>query len=172
MPVAITLYGEALALDKLITFAFMTDATLKTFGWVLFLDKNGAANYLARGLGFEGDAANSRRKPGLRAHLGLDENVLDARRLDSHVAGWRANAGQKIALGRQLGLQATLRFGRDLAVDTQAEAVLAGAAATGEGNLHALPQAGIEHAFVVAAFQRLILVIQSSHGRGLVVVMP
>ncbi len=30
----------------LITFAFITDATLKTFGWVLFLDKNGAANYL------------------------------------------------------------------------------------------------------------------------------
>jgi len=42
----------------LITFAFLTDATLKTFGWVLFLDRNGAANYLARGLGFEGDAVN------------------------------------------------------------------------------------------------------------------
>ena len=35
----------------LITFAFITDATLKTFGWVLFLDKNGAANYLLAGLG-------------------------------------------------------------------------------------------------------------------------
>jgi ABC-type spermidine/putrescine transport system permease subunit I len=42
----------------LITFAFLTDATLKTFGWVLFLDKNGAANYLARGLGFEGEVVN------------------------------------------------------------------------------------------------------------------
>lgn len=36
----------------LITFAFITDATLKTFGWVLFLDKKGAANYLLMGLGF------------------------------------------------------------------------------------------------------------------------
>lgn len=36
----------------LITFAFITDATLKTFGWVLFLDKNGAANYLLAILGF------------------------------------------------------------------------------------------------------------------------
>ena len=36
----------------LITFAFITDATLKTFGWVLFLDKNGAANYLLGYLGF------------------------------------------------------------------------------------------------------------------------
>jgi len=36
----------------LITFAFITDATLKTFGWVLFLDKKGAANYLLEGLGF------------------------------------------------------------------------------------------------------------------------
>jgi spermidine/putrescine transport system permease protein len=30
----------------LITFAFLTDATLKTFGWVLFLDQKGAANFL------------------------------------------------------------------------------------------------------------------------------
>jgi spermidine/putrescine transport system permease protein len=36
----------------LITFAFITDATLKTFGWVLFLDKKGAANYLLVHLGF------------------------------------------------------------------------------------------------------------------------
>ena len=42
----------------LITFAFLTDATLKTFGWVLFLDKNGAANYLARLTGFEGEMVN------------------------------------------------------------------------------------------------------------------
>ena len=35
----------------LITFAFLTDATLKTFGWVLFLDKNGAANYLLAQIG-------------------------------------------------------------------------------------------------------------------------
>lgn len=42
----------------LITFAFLTDATLKTFGWVLFLDKNGAANYLARLAGAEGEVVN------------------------------------------------------------------------------------------------------------------
>ena len=38
-------------IKTLITFAFITDATLKTFGWVLFLDKNGAANYLLGLLG-------------------------------------------------------------------------------------------------------------------------
>ncbi|MFO1038580.1 MAG: ABC transporter permease [Geminicoccaceae bacterium] len=36
----------------LITFAFLTDATLKTFGWVLLLDRNGAANFLLQKLGF------------------------------------------------------------------------------------------------------------------------
>ena len=36
----------------LITFAFITDATLKTFGWVLFLDKKGAANFLLEFFGF------------------------------------------------------------------------------------------------------------------------
>jgi ABC-type spermidine/putrescine transport system permease subunit I len=30
----------------LLIFAFLTDATLKTFGWALFLDQKGAANYL------------------------------------------------------------------------------------------------------------------------------
>ena len=35
----------------LITFAFITDATLKIYGWVLFLDKNGAANFLLRKIG-------------------------------------------------------------------------------------------------------------------------
>jgi spermidine/putrescine transport system permease protein len=36
----------------LITFSFLTDATLKTFGWVLFLDAHGAANYLLEQVGF------------------------------------------------------------------------------------------------------------------------
>lgn len=35
----------------LITFSFLTDATLKTFGWVLFLDAHGAANYLLEQMG-------------------------------------------------------------------------------------------------------------------------
>ena len=40
----------------LITFAFITDATLKTFGWVLFLDKKGGANFLLGYLGFPPEA--------------------------------------------------------------------------------------------------------------------
>ena len=36
----------------LVTFAFLTDYTLKTFGWVLFLDKAGAGNYLLQAIGF------------------------------------------------------------------------------------------------------------------------
>ena len=36
----------------LITFAFLTDVTLKTFGWVLFLDQKGAANFLLENVGF------------------------------------------------------------------------------------------------------------------------
>jgi spermidine/putrescine transport system permease protein len=39
----------------LITFAFITDATLKTFGWVLFLDKKGGANFVLSYLGFPPD---------------------------------------------------------------------------------------------------------------------
>jgi spermidine/putrescine transport system permease protein len=39
----------------LITFAFITDATLKIYGWVLFLDKNGAANFLLMEAGFPPD---------------------------------------------------------------------------------------------------------------------
>jgi spermidine/putrescine transport system permease protein len=35
----------------LITFAFLTDVTLKTFGWVLFLDQKGAANFLLEKIG-------------------------------------------------------------------------------------------------------------------------
>ena len=39
-------------IKTLITFAFITDATLKTFGWVLFLDKKGGANFTLEFLGF------------------------------------------------------------------------------------------------------------------------
>jgi spermidine/putrescine transport system permease protein len=35
----------------LITFAFITDATLKIYGWALFLDKNGMANYALSSIG-------------------------------------------------------------------------------------------------------------------------
>ena len=37
----------------LITFAFLTDSTLKIFGWVLFLDQRGAANYVLQQIGIE-----------------------------------------------------------------------------------------------------------------------
>jgi spermidine/putrescine transport system permease protein len=39
----------------LITFAFLTDTTLKTFGWALFLDKTGVANYLMQKVGLPPD---------------------------------------------------------------------------------------------------------------------
>jgi spermidine/putrescine transport system permease protein len=45
-------------IKTLITFAFITDATLKTFGWVLFLDKHGAANYLLTYLGFPAESVS------------------------------------------------------------------------------------------------------------------
>jgi ABC-type spermidine/putrescine transport system permease subunit I len=39
----------------LITFAFITDATLKIYGWALFLDENGMANFLLHRLGLPPD---------------------------------------------------------------------------------------------------------------------
>lgn len=42
----------------LIVFAFLTDAVLKTFGWVLVLDKNGVLNWLLGHIGFGPDAVN------------------------------------------------------------------------------------------------------------------
>jgi len=42
----------------LIIFAFLTDAVLKTFGWILILDKNGVANWLLIHLGFPPEMLN------------------------------------------------------------------------------------------------------------------
>ncbi len=42
----------------LITFAFLTDTTLKTFGWAIFLDGNGVANYLLRLIGIDTGGAS------------------------------------------------------------------------------------------------------------------
>jgi spermidine/putrescine transport system permease protein len=42
----------------LIIFAFLTDAVLKTFGWILILDKNGVANWLLSHLGFPPEMLN------------------------------------------------------------------------------------------------------------------
>ena len=56
LPVAYALATRLRALSGhvkvLITFAFLTDMTLKTFGWVLFLDQKGAANFLLEKVGF------------------------------------------------------------------------------------------------------------------------
>jgi spermidine/putrescine transport system permease protein len=56
LPVAYALATRLQALSGhvkvLITFAFLTDMTLKTFGWVLFLDQKGAANFLLEKVGF------------------------------------------------------------------------------------------------------------------------
>lgn len=57
-PIAYALATRLRAWDNqikiLITFAFLTDTTLKTFGWVLFLDQHGAANYLLQFIGLDG----------------------------------------------------------------------------------------------------------------------
>ncbi|OJU00280.1 MAG: hypothetical protein BGN83_10385 [Rhizobium sp. 63-7] len=42
----------------LIIFAFLTDAVLKTFGWILILDKNGVANWLLMHVGFPPEMLN------------------------------------------------------------------------------------------------------------------
>src|SRR3546814_18194045 len=56
LPVAYALATRIKRFDNhvtiLITFAFLTDATLKIFGWVLFLDQKAMANFLLEQLGF------------------------------------------------------------------------------------------------------------------------
>lgn len=42
----------------LIVFAFLTDAVLKTFGWILVLDRNGVATWLLGHVGISPDALN------------------------------------------------------------------------------------------------------------------
>jgi ABC-type spermidine/putrescine transport system permease subunit I len=42
----------------LITFAFLTDTTLKTFGWAMFLDRTGVANYLLKEIGIDTGGAS------------------------------------------------------------------------------------------------------------------
>ena len=42
----------------LITFAFLTDTTLKTFGWAMFLDRTGVANYLLGEIGLDTGGAS------------------------------------------------------------------------------------------------------------------
>lgn len=40
----------------MIVFAFLTDAVLKTFGWILVLDRNGVANWMLGAVGFAPDS--------------------------------------------------------------------------------------------------------------------
>lgn len=62
MPVAYALATRLGSLQRhvtiLITFAFLTDAVLKTFGWILVLDKNGVLNWGLSYLGFGPQALN------------------------------------------------------------------------------------------------------------------
>jgi ABC-type spermidine/putrescine transport system permease subunit I len=62
MPIAYALATRLRAWQNhvkvLITFAFLTDMTLKTFGWALFLDKTGVANYLLGLLGIDTGGAS------------------------------------------------------------------------------------------------------------------
>ena len=56
LPVAYALVNRLRSLQNhvklLIVFAFLTDAVLKTFGWVLFLDRSGVLNGMLARLGF------------------------------------------------------------------------------------------------------------------------
>ena len=62
MPVAYALATRLQAWQNhvkvLITFAFLTDTTLKTFGWALFLDRTGVANYALRAIGIDTGGAS------------------------------------------------------------------------------------------------------------------
>jgi ABC-type spermidine/putrescine transport system permease subunit I len=62
MPVAYALATRLQAwqdhVKVLITFAFLTDTTLKTFGWAMFLDRTGVANYLLGRIGLDTGGAS------------------------------------------------------------------------------------------------------------------
>jgi spermidine/putrescine transport system permease protein len=59
----------------LIIFAFLTDAVLKTFGWILVLDKNGVANWLLSHAGFPPEALNLLFSPA-GAMIGMVYNLV------------------------------------------------------------------------------------------------
>ena len=62
MPIAYALATRLRAWQNhvtvLITFAFFTDTTLKTFGWAMFLDRTGVANYLLGMIGIDTGGAS------------------------------------------------------------------------------------------------------------------
>ena len=59
----------------LIIFAFLTDAVLKTFGWILILDKNGVANWLLAHVGFPPEVLNLLFSPA-GAMIGMVYNLV------------------------------------------------------------------------------------------------
>lgn len=59
----------------LMVFAFLTDAVLKTFGWVLFLDRSGVLNGMLAGLGFGPGAVDVLFSP-TATMIGMVYNLL------------------------------------------------------------------------------------------------
>lgn len=61
-PVAYAMVNRLPALENhikvLIIFAFLTDAVLKTYGWVLFLKRSGPLDYFVQSLGFPAETAD------------------------------------------------------------------------------------------------------------------
>lgn len=79
LPVAYALVHRVQALENhikiLIVFAFLTDAVLKTFGWVLFLDRTGVFNGALQWLGL-GEAATDILFTPAATMMGMVYNLL------------------------------------------------------------------------------------------------
>ncbi|PPJ47853.1 ABC transporter permease [Rhizobium sp. KAs_5_22] len=59
----------------MIVFAFLTDAVLKTFGWILVLDRNGVANWMLGAVGFAPDSLDILFTP-VGAMVGMVYNLV------------------------------------------------------------------------------------------------
>lgn len=79
LPVAYALVHRLRSVENhikiLIVFAFLTDAVLKTFGWVLFLDRSGVLNGALEYLGFAPSATDILFSPGATL-IGMVYNLL------------------------------------------------------------------------------------------------
>lgn len=79
LPVAYAMVHRLRSLENhitiLIVFAFLTDAVLKTFGWVLFLDRTGVMNGALAALGFGTEATDILFTP-TATMLGMVYNLL------------------------------------------------------------------------------------------------
>ncbi|MBP5855775.1 ABC transporter permease [Marivibrio halodurans] len=79
LPVAYALVNRMRSVENhvkvLIVFAFLTDAVLKTFGWVLFLDRTGVMNGMLETIGFGPAATDILFNPGATL-LGMVYNLL------------------------------------------------------------------------------------------------